>query len=113
MSDSQSEQKPDAFERALARWRVNNPLPPRFQEQVWRKIEGAQARRRIGLGQLLRDWLKTIMPRPAVAGSYFAVVLVAGLLVGTWQAQEHNARAEQTLARKYVQSVDPYQAPRL
>ena len=52
------------------------------------------------------------MPRPAVAASYVGILLVLGLLAGTWQAQEQNARAEQTVERKYVQSVDPYQAPR-
>jgi hypothetical protein len=106
-------EKGDSFDRALDQWRVTTPLPPRFQEQVWRKIECARTQQRCTLRELFARWLAGVMPRPAVAASYVAILLLAGLLVGTWQAQEHNARAEQIFARTYVQSVDPYQAPRL
>lgn len=112
MSDSRPEEKTDGFERALKQWRVSAPLPPRFQEGVWRKIESVEAQARIRPGEVIRRWLESIMPRPAVAASYVGILLVLGLLAGTWQAQEQNARAEQTFERKYVQSVDPYQAPR-
>ena len=107
------QEKGDGLERALEQWRVSTPLPPRFQEQVWRKIECAKAPQRISVGELIARWLESVMPRPAVAASYVSILLVGGLLAGTWQAQEHNARSEQTFARKYVQSVDPYQVPRL
>jgi hypothetical protein len=105
-------EKQNGLERALDQWRVSTPLPPRFQEQVWRKIEGAQAAQRISLREVISRWLENVMPRPAAAASYVGVLLVAGLVAGIWQAQEHNVQAEQTFARKYVQSVDPYQAPR-
>jgi hypothetical protein len=112
MSDNRPQDKDDGFERALQQWRVGAALPPRFQEQVWRKIESAEAQARIKPGELIRRWLESVMPRPAVAASYVGALLIIGLLGGTWQAQEHNVQTEQTFARKYVQSVDPYQAPR-
>lgn len=111
MNDDQ--QKRGAFDKALDLWRVNTPLPPRFQEQVWRKIESAQVQPRVTLGQVIARWLETVVPRRAVAASYVGIFLVVGLVAGTWQAKQHNAEAEQAFARKYVQSVDPYQAPRI
>lgn len=107
------QEKGDGLERALGQWRVSTPLPPRFQEQVWRKIECAPVPQGIRVRELISRWLENVMPRPVVAASYVGVLLVTGLLVGTWQAQERNVQAEQAFARKYVQSVDPFQAPRL
>jgi hypothetical protein len=106
------QEKGDGLGRALDQWRVSTPLPPRFQEQVWRKIERAQEQQHITLRGLITRWLEGVMPRPAVAASYVGILLVGGLLAGTWQAQEHNTQADRAFARKYVQSVDPYQAPR-
>lgn len=112
MSDNRPPEKSDEFDRVLQQWRVSTPLPPRFQEQVWRKIEAAETRARMRPSELIRYWLESVMPRPGVAASYIGILLVTGFLAGTWQAQEQNVRAEQVLERKYVESVDPYQAPR-
>jgi hypothetical protein len=109
MSDSD---KLDELNHALKQWRVSAPLPPRFQEKVWQRIESAEDRRRVRLGELIRRWIESIVPRPAVAASYIGTLLVLGFVGGMWQAQEHNARTHQTIERKYVQSIDPYQALR-
>src|SRR2546426_466480 len=109
---SDNSEKLDELNRLLKGWRVSTPLPPRFQEKVWRRIESAEDRRRVHPGELIRRWVESIVPRPAVAASYIGILLVLGFVGGMWQAQEHNARTQQTIERKYVQSIDPYQAPR-
>ncbi len=109
---SDDSERPDELNRALKQWRVTAPLPPRFEEKVWQRIESAQERIPARPGELIRGWLESILPRPVVAASYVGTLLVIGLVGGIWRAEEHNTRAQQTVERKYVRSIDPYQAPR-
>jgi hypothetical protein len=94
--------------KVLKEWRVSAALPPRFQEQVWHRIEEAETRDSAWV-TFLRE-ISAAFARPALAVSYVAVLLMVGLAVGYWQAQASNAQADQMLSSRYVQLIDPYQS---
>jgi hypothetical protein len=50
---------------------------------------------------------------PAFAVAYVAALLLAGIGTGYWQTRSLTSRVEGDLGTRYVQSVDPYQKPRL
>jgi len=92
--------------RVLHEWPVNGPLPPRFQEGVWQRIEAAEARR--GASSWLPDWLVVIFARPAYAAICATLLVVVGISVGLWKADRVTNRWDNQLAQRYVASVDPY-----
>ena len=96
----------------LAQWKVEESLPPRFQEQVWKRIEQAEARKPQSKLAALAHWIEATFRRPVLAFAYVAVLLFVGLGTGYWQAQGAMAQSQSELRARYVQSVDPYQAPR-
>jgi len=98
----------------LREWKVEATLPPRFKEGVWRSIARAEAQ---GLTapsplKMLTMWIETLLPRPALAVAYVAVLLVAGSSIGWVQAQNSSSRVSEELSTRYVSSVDPYLAVR-
>lgn len=108
-------ENPDSLRQVLREWKVNEPLPPRFQENVWRRIEQAEAgavpaATTTGWA-LFKAWLAATLPRPALAVAYLSVLLVAGMAGGYWQARQTTAHLDNQLGSRYVQSVDPYQKP--
>ncbi len=99
----------------MREWRVTEPLPPRFQEGVWRKIQQAETSgspvTTTTFGTLFKAWLMAALPRPAVAAAYLGVLLVAGMASGYWHARQTTAQLDKELGARYVQSVDPYRKP--
>lgn len=84
--------------------RQNRPapaLPPRFQQNVWRRIEDAED---VAPPETWLDALAALVLRPRFAVPAAAIVLVAGVLAGTLdgrQAARHEAQMN------YVASVAP------
>lgn len=95
----------------LHEWKIESTLPPRFSEQVWRRI-ASEENAATGFLQGLRLSLSRLVSRPTVAFSYLVVLLLIGSAAGLWQAQAKSQRAEETLSVRYVQMLDPYQMPR-
>jgi hypothetical protein len=89
-------------------------LPPRFQEQVWRRIARREQQPSVWstLRTSLMHWINTVLPRPALAVSYVAILLVIGASVGWAQAQQNKTRISDEMSLRYVHSVDPYQGAR-
>jgi len=113
MKHDDSTKDPDEpLDAVLRGWRVDSPLPPRFQEQVWRRIGRAEANGEGAVWSGLLHSLERALARPALAGAYVAVLLAAGLSAGHWQVQREAAQLDRMLGLRYVQAVDPYQAPR-
>ena len=84
--------------------RTSPALPPRFQENVWRRIEDA------GAPVTSREavtWLEAfvaLLLRPRFAYATVAVLMLGGILLGTYsgvQTARHDAEA------RYVASVAP------
>ena len=98
-----------ALSRVLREWTVQAQLPPRFEDSVWHRIE--QAETWDPAWKILLTRLAAGLARPALATSYLAVLLLAGLLAGYWQARAATAHAAEQLSARYVQLVDPYQMP--
>ncbi len=95
----------------LRQWTVDTPLPPRFQEQVWRRITRAETKSQPMMpfwAGLLR-LVEANLPRPKVAYSYVVILLLVGVVGGAWAAQRETSRLDAALGSRYVQSIDPYQ----
>lgn len=94
----------------LREWQIDAPLPSRFQEQVWRRIEQAETRSSSGSGlwPAVSRWLESALPSPKVALSYLAALLIAGVAAGAVAAQVKTSHLNAALSERYVQSIDPY-----
>ena len=106
-------QTPDNDEHlraGLREWVVDNPLPPRFQEQVWQRIAWAEARPESGFWRRLNRLVEVALPRPGIAFSYVATLLILGVAAGSVTAQLRSSHLNADLSARYVQSMDPYRA---
>ena len=105
----------EALRKVLKEWRTDAALPPRFQEAVWRRIERAervQTPAARSSWAYIAHWIGTVLPRPALATAYVAVLLAVGVTAGWAQARQENARVKGELGERYVRVLDPYQTPR-
>jgi len=110
MKTNQPPEDNDPLRKTLLRWEVSTSLPPRFEERVWERISRATPHGESSVLGVLRKWLETALPRPAIAASYVAILLLGGVAMGYWRGQEKAGQWRHELASRYVQSVDPYQA---
>jgi hypothetical protein len=101
--------EPDEPLRQLLRqWAVDTPLPPRFQEQVWQRIAWEAAHPAETLWTRLARAVEVSLPRPKVALSYLAALMVLGVAAGAWTAQIKTHRLEADLGWRYVRTLDPF-----
>src|ERR1044071_7469165 len=82
--------------KALGEWLVKDlSLPPRFQEQVWHRIELIESQTTTGLlGQLVASILSRLA-KPSLALSYLVVLLLVGLLAGYFTAHSRSLEKNQ------------------
>ena len=103
----------EALRKLLKEWRTEDaPLPPGFQEAVWRRVERAQSPATPSVWAAIADWIRTMLPRPALAASYVAILLFIGVSAGWTQARQETARVKGELGERYIRMLDPYQTPR-
>lgn len=69
----------------LQQGRVSPGLPPRFQENVWRRIEDSEAPAK---SESWLDALAALLLRPRFAFAAAAVMLTAGILAGTLDGRQ-------------------------
>jgi len=84
--------------------RTSPALPPRFQENVWRRIEDAEAPVKSGEVITWLDALVALLLRPRFAYATVAALMLGGILLGAHsgaQTARHDAEA------RYVASVAP------
>jgi hypothetical protein len=101
----------DAGLDALLRdWQPRPTLPPRFQEQVWRRIERAETSPRspIVLVRVIGIWLSATLARPMMAAAYLSTVLLSGAGFGWMQARHESMRVANELGVRYARTIDPY-----
>lgn len=112
MKETNPSEDDKALSRLLRQWKVDASLPPHFGQQVWRRIELVETRRATAHSPwaAVRDWIAAMLPRPALAVAYVAVLLAAGAGVGWTQAQHETSHVSSQLSARYVQLVDPYKA---
>ncbi|MEK7686518.1 MAG: hypothetical protein AAB466_13965 [Verrucomicrobiota bacterium] len=102
----------EPLRKLLRDWPVSAPLPPRFPEAVWLRIERAESQAPPAPWAELLAWIERAFARPSLAVAYVSLLLLAGLVAGSWQARLETVRVHDTLGQRYVQMVDPYQTPR-
>src|SRR5690242_9440901 len=103
--NADSEQNDESLRQHLQEWRINRPVPPRFQEQVRQRIERQDRAAAAGFRFRLQTLLARLFTRPAWVAGYVAAALVAGLSLGFWQAQEKAGTLTARLEHQYIQSV--------
>jgi hypothetical protein len=103
------ENSQDAHGSYLQEWRVNAPLPPRFQEQVWRRIEHEEPEMSASAWTILQRLFENAFAHRRIALAYLTLALLVGSVAGYWQGREQASGQESNLSRQYIQSVDPYQ----
>ncbi len=109
MKPNQIPEGDHSLDKILKQWRVDAPLPPRFQERVWQRIEREECQPAPSAWMWLRRVLEACVPRPKWAYSYAAILLIVGVVGGTLAAQAKSIRMETSLGSRYLQSIDPYQ----
>ena len=101
----------ERLSQLLQTWRVDEPLPPRFGQDVWRRLAHDEAMRAaapgVGLLERLKPWWEASVRRPAFAAAYLGMFLAAGLSIGFWQAEHYADATEAAWRAAYVQSVSP------
>ena len=105
-----SEENDPVLSNVLGHWKVDATLPPRFQENVWRRI--AQKEVEASPRQSFISWIEAALKRPALVTSYVTVLLFIGLTTGYLRGHDKTMREQSHERTLYVQSVDPYQVPR-
>jgi hypothetical protein len=81
--------------------RVSPALPPRFQENVWRRIEANAVPAKAGSWL---DALAVLMLRPRFAYATLTALVLAGALLGVHQGAQ---LAKQDAQARYVAMVAP------
>jgi hypothetical protein len=103
MNDSRPSSEEAKLQELLRSARPTVELPPRFQENVWRRIEQAEARHaRVAVGWL--DALAAWVLRPQLAVAVAAVIILTGAGLG-WSRGERLAQSE--AQARYVSAVAP------
>jgi hypothetical protein len=110
MNPNTGPDKDEPLRKVLREWVVDTPLPSRFQEQVWRRIERAEVKPEQSLWLWLAQQLEALVPRPRFAMAYLSVFLVVGVAAGAVAAQRKTNKLDSELSQRYVQSIDPYRA---
>ena len=110
MKPIQTPDKDEHLRAVLRGWVVDAPLPPRFQDRVWQQIARAEARPVSGFWVRLTRLVEVALPRPKIALSYVATLLVLGVAAGSVTAQVRSSHVNADLSARYVQSLDPYRA---
>jgi hypothetical protein len=80
---------------------VSPGLPPRFQQNVWRRIEDAEAPVK---SESWLDALAKVILRPRIAIAAAVVMLLAGILTGTMEGRQ---MARHDAQMNYLASVAP------
>lgn len=100
---------PENLDKILSAWQVEEPFPPRFQEQVWNRIATAETEGRNPVWRQLLARLGSVFERPKFAYSYAAALLAVGIVAGSWTAHLKASRWETDLGQRYLQTLNPYQ----
>jgi hypothetical protein len=108
MKANQTPEDDTALRGVLRQWKVETPLPPRFQEQVWQRIARAEAQASPKFWTTIIRWVEIMLPRPKFAVAYVSAVLILGVAAGSLAAQAANRRLNADLGQRYVASLDPY-----
>jgi hypothetical protein len=89
----------------LKSWSPKTDLPPRFESEVWRRIELAQEKH---ASWFSFDWLIRITNQPRLAFALVMAAVVLGAGLAPLQALRSYRHDMATSEARYVHSVDPF-----
>jgi hypothetical protein len=104
-------QSDQALRQLLHEWKLESSLPPRFQEQVWQRIERQEVPVQVPGWVMLWQRFSAALTRPTPAIGYVTVLLLAGVLAGYWEARVTRAQVDEQMGARYVQLVSSFQNP--
>ena len=81
--------------------RSSSSLPPRFQQNVWRRIETAHE---LDTPATWLDLLATLILRPKLAVATVAMLMLAGIMLGSIEGSK---AVRQDAQARYIASVAP------
>ncbi|TAK97582.1 MAG: hypothetical protein EPO07_13030, partial [Verrucomicrobia bacterium] len=84
--------------------RTTSPLPPRFQEGVWRRIENAESPARSEVAPSWLDAFAALVLRPRFATIAAVLLIMLGVMAGVRAGSESARQAAQA---RYVAVVAP------
>lgn len=113
MKPNQKPENDESLCGVLREWVVDTPLPPHFKDQVWQRIARIETQPAPSFWAGLIRLVERALPRPGIAFSYVAALLVLGVAAGSLTAQIKSRQLNSTLSTRYVQSLDPYRMPTL
>jgi hypothetical protein len=102
MNENHNQSEDTPLGALLRQARVSPELPPRFQQNVWRRIEAAEAPVKT---ETWLDALAALILRPRFALAAAAVLLLAGVLAGTFDGRQ---LARHDAEMTYLASVAPH-----
>ena len=94
----------DRLDALLRTSRPAPSLPPRFQDAVWRRIEEAEAPAKSAGSVNRLDALAALVLRPRFAYATVAALVLAGVLLGTYNGTQV---ARQDAQARYLAAVAP------
>src|SRR5260370_17223522 len=109
MKENRRFEKDEALSKLLKTWKPEAELPPRFQEVVWNRISCADDARALTLWQAVGGWFEKTFSRPALAISYVAVLLFAGLGAGYRHGEGKTPQPASDGRTHYPQPLTPSQ----
>ena len=104
MKENDLNQNDAALSTLLREARLASSLPPRFQENVWRRIERAEKPKAAPARAGWLDALATWILRPQLAFAVAAVLVLMGVGLG-WNSGERLARND--AQARYLSAVAP------
>ncbi|NOS69394.1 MAG: hypothetical protein HOP33_05615 [Verrucomicrobia bacterium] len=104
MKENDLNQNDAALSTLLRQARPASSLPPRFQENVWRRIERAEEPKTAPARTGWLDALATWILRPQLAFAVAAVLVLMGMGLG-WNSGERLARND--AQARYLSAVAP------
>ncbi len=110
MRTERSGENEDRLHEVLQTWKVATPLPPGFQEAVWRRIAREETARESTWSRLMAEfaaWCRSLLMQPAGASAYLLALLVTGVGLGYWHSANYTTRTETAWRTAYVHSVNP------
>jgi hypothetical protein len=102
MKENNNQSNDPQVSSLLREARVSPALPPRFQQNVWRRIEDAEAP--VNSASWL-DTLANFILRPRFAVAAAAVLLLAGISAGTLEGRQ---LARHDAQMNYLAAVAPH-----
>src|SRR4051794_10650050 len=93
MKENDPAGKDEALIKLLGSCKTGASLPPRFQEAVWQRIERNRAETTVRVWPWIVARMEAAFSRPALAVSYVALLLFAGLGAGYWYGEGRTSHA--------------------